>query len=174
MSRRPVLESLDREILDYEIPLEPERYELRATPTYCFEVDRRDFFKFMGAGILIVCALKGVRAQESGSRKRPSDEDLPQDIGGWLHLGENGTVTVYTGKVEVGQNIRTSSEPGGCRGVARSAEQNPNGHGGHAAHSLRYGDVWEPDYAHHESTTPEGGRGRSRVADRFGGQPVES
>ena len=30
------------------------------------------------------------------------------DIGGWLHIGENGIVTVYTGKVEVGQNIRTS------------------------------------------------------------------
>jgi len=103
MSREPVLESLD-----HEIALEPERYELRATPTYFFEVGRRDFFKFMGAGILIVCALKGGQAQESGSGKRPSAEDLPQDIGGWLHLGENGTVTVYTGKVEVGQNIRTS------------------------------------------------------------------
>ena len=31
-----------------------------------------------------------------------------KDIGGWLHIGENGIVTVYTGKVEVGQNIRTS------------------------------------------------------------------
>ncbi|MGB8729288.1 MAG: molybdopterin cofactor-binding domain-containing protein, partial [Candidatus Sulfotelmatobacter sp.] len=34
--------------------------------------------------------------------------ELPNDIGGWLHIGENGIVTVYTGKVEVGQNIRTS------------------------------------------------------------------
>ena len=113
MSREPVLERLDREVpdresLDHEIALEPERYELRATPMYCFEVGRRDFFKFMGAGILIVCALKGGQAQESGSGKRPSEDDLPQNIGGWLHIGENGIVTVYTGKVEVGQNIRTS------------------------------------------------------------------
>ena len=62
----------------------------------------------MGAGILVVCTLKGVHAQESGSGKRRSGEELPQDIGGWLHIGENGIVTVYTGKVEVGQNIRTS------------------------------------------------------------------
>jgi nicotinate dehydrogenase subunit B len=92
--------------LDFEIPLEPERYELSAPPTYHFDVDRRQFFKFLGAGILVICALKGVRGQESGSGKRGSE--LPQDIGGWLHIGESGMVTVYTGKVEVGQNIRTS------------------------------------------------------------------
>ena len=94
---------------DLQIPLEPERYELTATPMYCFEVDRRDFFKFLGAGILIVCALKSAPAlQESGTGKRPSHEALPEEIGAWLHIGENGTVTAYTGKVEVGQNIRTS------------------------------------------------------------------
>src|SRR5262249_58193499 len=32
----------------------------------------------------------------------------PVEIGAWLHIAENGTVTAYTGKVEVGQNIRTS------------------------------------------------------------------
>src|SRR5204863_2671956 len=32
----------------------------------------------------------------------------PTDIGAWLHIGEDGTVTVFTGKAEVGQNIRTS------------------------------------------------------------------
>ncbi len=32
----------------------------------------------------------------------------PQDIGAWLHIGEDGQITVYTGKAEVGQNIRTS------------------------------------------------------------------
>ena len=94
--------------LEVENLVEPERYELRAAPAYCFEVGRRDFFKFLGAGVLIVCALKGVHAQESGAGKRPAGEELPEDIGGWLHIGENGAVTVYTGKVEVGQNIRTS------------------------------------------------------------------
>jgi nicotinate dehydrogenase subunit B len=95
-------------LLDLEITLEPERYELRGGPPYRFEVDRREFFKFMGAGILVVCAIKGVHAQESGSGKRASSEELPRDIRAWLHIGENGIVTVYTGKVEVGQNIRTS------------------------------------------------------------------
>ena len=93
---------------DFQIPLEPERYELAAPVAYCFEVDRREFFKFLGAGILIVGVLKNANAfQESGAGKRP-DESLPKEIGAWLHIGENGAVTVYTGKVEVGQNVRTS------------------------------------------------------------------
>ena len=33
---------------------------------------------------------------------------MPDNIGAWLHIGEDGTVTVFTGKTEVGQNIRTS------------------------------------------------------------------
>jgi isoquinoline 1-oxidoreductase len=93
---------------DFQIPLEPERYELTAPPAYRFEVDRREFFKFLGAGILIVGVLKNAHAlQESGAVRR-TDESFPKEIGAWLHLGENGAVTVYTGKVEVGQNIRTS------------------------------------------------------------------
>ena len=36
------------------------------------------------------------------------EEALPREISAWLHIGENGTVTSYTGKVEIGQNIRTS------------------------------------------------------------------
>ena len=92
---------------DLQISLEPERYELAARPAYRFEVDRREFFKFLGAGMLIIGALKNADAlQESGARR--TGESFPQEIGAWLHLGENGVVTVYTGKVEVGQNIRTS------------------------------------------------------------------
>jgi nicotinate dehydrogenase subunit B len=93
---------------DFASPLEPERYELSAPPRYHFAVDRRDFFKFLGAGVLIVCVLKDVRAQESGGDKPAQSASLPKDIGAWLHIGEDGGVTVYTGKVEVGQNIRTS------------------------------------------------------------------
>jgi len=89
--------------------LEPERYELTAAAPYRFDLDRREFFKFLGAGVLVVSVLKpAVVAQESGSARRRGDESLPKDIDAWLHLGENGKVTVYTGKVEVGQNIRTS------------------------------------------------------------------
>jgi CO/xanthine dehydrogenase Mo-binding subunit len=93
----------------HEIPLEPERYELRASPRYRFDLDRRDFFKFLGAGVVVVSILKpAIVAQESGGGRQRRGESLPQQIDAWLHVGESGKVTVYTGKVEVGQNIRTS------------------------------------------------------------------
>ena len=94
--------------LEPDIPLEPERYELRAAAPYRFDLDRRDFFKFLGAGLLVVSVLKSaIVAQESGGRQRRGDS-LPKEIDAWLHIGEDGKITVYTGKVEIGQNIRTS------------------------------------------------------------------
>jgi CO/xanthine dehydrogenase Mo-binding subunit len=95
--------------LNFENSLEPERYELSAPSRYCFELDRREFFKFLGAGVLIVSVWKEANAfQESGGDKGGHGESLPKEIGAWLHIGEDGRVTAYTGKVEVGQNIRTS------------------------------------------------------------------
>jgi nicotinate dehydrogenase subunit B len=91
-----------------QVPLEPERYELTAAAPYRFDLDRREFFKFLGAGVLVVSVLKpAVVAQESGGARQRRG-DLPKEIDAWLHIGENGEVTVYTGKVEMGQNIRTS------------------------------------------------------------------
>ena len=73
---------------------------------HLFELDRRNFLKLFGGGILI-CASAGRQiAQESG-RMRGSHE-LPKDVAAWLHIAEDGHTTVFTGKVEVGQNIRTS------------------------------------------------------------------
>ena len=95
--------------MDAAMPLEAERYELKAGAPYRFDLGRRDFFKFLGAGIVVVSVLKpAVAAQESGGGNRRRGESLPQEIDAWLHLDEKGKVTVFTGKVEVGQNIRTS------------------------------------------------------------------
>jgi len=95
--------------VNLETVLEPERYELRATAPCRFDLDRRDFFKFLGAGVLVVSVLRpAVVAQEFGGGRRRGGESLPKEIDAWLHIAENGKVTVYTGKVEVGQNIRTS------------------------------------------------------------------
>jgi nicotinate dehydrogenase subunit B len=92
-----------------KIAIEPERYELAAAAPYRFDLDRREFFKFLGAGVLVISVLKpAMMAQESGGGRRWRGDALPKEIDAWLHIGESGHVTVYTGKVEVGQNIRTS------------------------------------------------------------------
>ncbi|MDA0745726.1 MAG: molybdopterin-dependent oxidoreductase, partial [bacterium] len=89
-----------------EEALEPERYELQAEPFYRFELTRRRFFKVFGGGLAIVCLLKDASGQESG--EGGVVRATTEQVGGWLHIGEDGTTTVYTGKAEVGQNIRTS------------------------------------------------------------------
>ena len=95
--------------------IEIERYELFADPPYQFklELERRDFFKLLGAGIVLVVTLDAFASQESGgqggeSGRRGLSNATPKEIGGWLHIGEDGSITAYTGKVEFGQNIRTS------------------------------------------------------------------
>ena len=71
---------------------------------------RRGFLKTLGGGILVLLTLdRNSFAQESGAaRHRPSHEDLPQNIAAWLHVAPDGSITAFTGKAEVGQNIRTS------------------------------------------------------------------
>jgi nicotinate dehydrogenase subunit B len=90
--------------------IEPERYEFRATPIHQFELARRDFFKILGAGIAVFAIAKdALAAQETAPGHRSfHNEELPKDISAWLHVGEDGLVTGFTGKAEIGQNIRTS------------------------------------------------------------------
>ena len=89
-------------------PYEPERYELTAAPMWRFVPDRREFLSLLGGGILVGIVLPGAVAQESGRARERGGSDMPQTLGAWLHIGEDGAITVYTGKVEMGQNIRTS------------------------------------------------------------------
>ncbi len=73
-------------------------------------VKRRDFLRSMGGGILVLFSLGEIEAQESGrgGHRGRGHEELPQDVAAWLHIAPDGKITVFTGKVEVGQNIRTS------------------------------------------------------------------
>ncbi|MFY9570914.1 MAG: molybdopterin cofactor-binding domain-containing protein [Blastocatellia bacterium] len=95
--------------------IELERYELFAEPIhhFNFEIERRDFFKLLGGGLVLVFTLDAFASQESGrqegeSGRRAQGPSITKEIGGWLHIGEDGSITAYTGKVEFGQNIRTS------------------------------------------------------------------
>ncbi len=93
---------------DLLAPIEPDRHELHSPPLHHFELDRRGFFQVLGGGIAVLAvAERSLLAQEAGARLSGQHE-LPREISAWLHIGEDGRVTVFTGKVEVGQNIRTS------------------------------------------------------------------
>jgi len=89
--------------------VDPERYELDSPPLHRFDLTRRDVFRLLGGGLAVGFLLDDARAQESGGGRRPGFGPEPtREIGAWLHIGEEGAVTVFTGKVEVGQDIRTS------------------------------------------------------------------
>lgn len=82
----------------------PEQYELTAAPTYHFEMNRRKFFNVLGSGLAVTFSVANSLANEFTL----DTKDAEDQISAWIHVGENGLVTVYTGKAEVGQNIRTS------------------------------------------------------------------
>ncbi|MGH9406134.1 MAG: molybdopterin cofactor-binding domain-containing protein [Terriglobia bacterium] len=93
--------------------IEPERYEFESPQHYDF--DRRHFFRTLGAGVAVFLLLKETAAAQQGESRGArvrgfgfEHEGYPRNLGAWLHIGEAGAVTVYTGKAEMGQNIRTS------------------------------------------------------------------
>jgi isoquinoline 1-oxidoreductase len=73
-----------------------------------FELDRREFLRLCSGGLLVVAGsgAAGALAQESG--RISGGHQLPQEVSAWIHISADTDVTVFTGKVEIGQNIRTS------------------------------------------------------------------
>lgn len=76
--------------------IEPERYEIFTGPAYDFDLSRRELWKVLGAGVLFVFTEPG-----------PADAASGEALSTRLHVGENGAITLMTGKVEVGQGSRT-------------------------------------------------------------------
>ena len=81
-----------------EEPFEEERYELREAPAYVFRVSRRQFLETVGAGLLFVAWQPALEAQrQSGAGTLEAR----------LHIGEDGRITILSGKIEEGQGPRT-------------------------------------------------------------------
>ena len=70
-------------------------------------MDRREFVKLLGGGIVICVnlgSLNGLAARQAQGFQR----GYPEDINAYLHIAEDGQVTLYSGKIEMGQGIKTS------------------------------------------------------------------
>ena len=81
----------------------------RDPPLYRIPLNRRQFLKTFVGGLAVLWLIDGdVFAQaESGTAGRKRDR-RPKELAAWLQINADGTVTAFTGKAEVGQNIRTS------------------------------------------------------------------
>ncbi len=73
----------------------------------CFALDRRTFFKVFGGGLLVCLTDANVLAQEAGGGFG-GRQPVPTAVSAWLQIAADGKISVFTGKVEIGQNIRTS------------------------------------------------------------------
>src|SRR5579872_3428504 len=70
-----------------------------------FTVNRRKFLKLTGGGLIVAFVFKDFLSFAGGVL--PADPLPPvTEVAAWIHIGEDGAVSVYTGKVEFGQNIR--------------------------------------------------------------------
>src|SRR5690606_1872678 len=87
-----------------DLPILPEQYELREAPAYRFTMNRRRFFQVLGSGVAVAWAtVQSADGAISAGVKLPEEQ-----VGAWIHVGTDGVISVYSGKAEVGQNIRTS------------------------------------------------------------------
>jgi isoquinoline 1-oxidoreductase len=70
---------------------------------YNFTLDRREFIKLMGGGIVIFFSTGDPLALQQRRRR-----GYPEDFNAYLLIGEDGRVSCFTGKIEMGQGIHTS------------------------------------------------------------------
>lgn len=71
--------------------------------TTAFDMNRRSFIKLVGGGIVVIVSL-GPSALLAQDRRRA----YPTDVNVYLRIGEDGRVTVFSGKIEMGQGVMTS------------------------------------------------------------------
>ncbi|HVM49906.1 MAG TPA: molybdopterin cofactor-binding domain-containing protein [Candidatus Acidoferrum sp.] len=69
---------------------------------------RREFLKRLGGGIIIFVTLGDLALAQEGERPRGRRPGPPADFNAFLRIGEDGRVTCFTGKIEMGQGPITS------------------------------------------------------------------
>ena len=72
------------------------------------EVSRRKFLKIFGGGIVVTVSANDLLALQEAPVRRRFGRTLPDDFNAFLRVGEDGRVTCFTGKIEMGQGVVTS------------------------------------------------------------------
>jgi len=68
-------------------------------------VDRREFLQLVGGGIVILFTVGESTLSEA---QRRGGRGYPEDFNAYLRIGEDGRVTCFSGKIEMGQGVVTS------------------------------------------------------------------
>ncbi|HTT67800.1 MAG TPA: molybdopterin cofactor-binding domain-containing protein [Gemmatimonadales bacterium] len=67
-------------------------------------MDRRGFVKALGGGVLVLVSAPALTTGLAAQGRR----GYPTDINAYLHIAEDGKVTLFSGKIEMGQGVTTS------------------------------------------------------------------
>ncbi len=70
-----------------------------------FEMGRRNFLKKVGGGLIVAFSVSDLNILSSCSSSEPGKEP---NMNAYLRIGDDGRVTLYTGKIEMGQGPITS------------------------------------------------------------------
>jgi nicotinate dehydrogenase subunit B len=90
-----------------ELPRSAGFWEFRpAAPWDLTPFDRREYFDLLGDGLAVVLEPEPPAPADPGRLSEISF--APRSGGSWLHVGVDGTVTAFTGKVDLGQDNRTA------------------------------------------------------------------
>jgi isoquinoline 1-oxidoreductase len=84
--------------------------DMAATPDFS-QQSRRVFLKRVAGGIVVFAVLRDTKmfaAEGDASVKGAARPRLPTDFNAFVRIGEDGRVTCYTGKIEMGQGSMTS------------------------------------------------------------------
>ncbi|HUS86713.1 MAG TPA: molybdopterin cofactor-binding domain-containing protein [Bacteroidales bacterium] len=65
-----------------------------------YDLDRRDFLKYMAGGIVVAFTI--------GGNELLAQRSMPSDFNAYLLIEEDGNVKCFTGKIEMGQGVITS------------------------------------------------------------------
>ena len=96
------------------------------------------------------------------------NQRMPEQVNAWLHIAEDGSITVYTGKVEVGQNARTSLTQAAAEELHAPVASIRLVMGDTALTPFDMGTFGSMTTPQHVATNPQGFRGRPRDAHRPG------
>ena len=72
-------------------------------------MDRREFLKLTGTGLLVAYAVDALFGRiEASDQQGGRGAGAPADVNAYLHIGADGRVTCLVGKIEMGQGAMTS------------------------------------------------------------------
>ena len=71
-------------------------------------LNRRDFLKQFGGGIIILFSTGEFFSAQAQQNRRRRGNQYPTDLNAYLRIAEDGRVSCFTGKIEMGQGIITS------------------------------------------------------------------